>query len=149
MSLTRLSLSLSSLSRLSLSLSPLSLASLSLSPLSFAALSLALCLLEECYLRAPAERLVIYCQTTGVSAAHASHCATYYPVSAAHTNIFRMDSNSTSYQSPQSEGSTCCRTHLSGDEGETFPGKGLFINSQTRPLHANERNQATRKGTGP
>jgi hypothetical protein len=25
-------------------------------------------------------------------------------------------------------------------------GKGLFINSQTRPLHANEGNQATRKG---
>ena len=40
------------------------------------------------------ERLVIYCQTTGVSAAHATHCATYCtPVSAAHTSIFRMDSN--------------------------------------------------------
>ena len=28
-------------------------------------------------------------------------------------------------------------------------GEGLFINSQTRPLHANEGNQATRKGTSP
>ena len=46
------------------------------------------------------ERLVIYCQTTGVSTAHATHCATYhilYPVSAAHTSIFRIDSNFTSY----------------------------------------------------
>ena len=28
-------------------------------------------------------------------------------------------------------------------------GKGLFIKSQTRPIHANEGNQATRKGTSP
>ena len=28
-------------------------------------------------------------------------------------------------------------------------GKGLFINSQTRPLHANEGNQTTRKGISP
>jgi len=28
-------------------------------------------------------------------------------------------------------------------------GKGLFINSQTRPLHANEGKQTRRKGTSP
>ena len=33
------------------------------------------CLMSEVPLHA--ERLVIYCQTTGVSAAHATHCATY------------------------------------------------------------------------
>ena len=34
------------------------------------------------------ERLIIYCQTTSVSAAHATHCVTYmlYPVSTAHTS---------------------------------------------------------------
>jgi len=31
----------------------------------------------------------------------------------------------------------------------TQEGKGLFINSQTRPLHANEGNQTTRKGNSP
>ena len=28
-------------------------------------------------------------------------------------------------------------------------GRGLFVNSQTRPLHASEDNQTTRKGTSP
>ena len=42
----------------------------------------------------PPQRLVIYCQTN--SACYAL-CHILYPVSAAHTNIFRMDSNYTSY----------------------------------------------------
>ena len=38
--------------------------------------------------------------------------------------------------------------HLLGARrGSPKGGKGLFINSQTRPLHANEENQTTRKGT--
>ena len=47
----------------------------------------------------PGERLVIHCRKTSVSAAHATHCATLQPMSAAYMSIFRMDSNSTSYGS--------------------------------------------------
>ena len=36
-------------------------------------------------------------------------------------------------------------SHLLQSEG----GKGVFIDSQTRPLHANEENQMTRKGPSP
>ena len=44
------------------------------------------------------ERLVIYCQTTSVSAAYSDAlCCLLYPVVAALTSIFRMDSKSTSY----------------------------------------------------
>jgi len=38
--------------------------------------------------------------------------------------------------------------HWSASARTCSTGKCLFINSQTRPLHANEGNQATRKGTG-
>jgi len=50
------------------------------------------------YSREEEEILVIYCQTTSVSAAHATHCATYCtPCRPLLRAFFRMDSNSTSY----------------------------------------------------
>jgi len=38
---------------------------------------------------------------------------------------------------------------VGGDARVLAGGKSLFINSQTRPLHAYEGNQTTRKGTSP
>jgi hypothetical protein len=79
-------------------------------------------LLNHPYAHAPQsrERLVMYCQTTSVSAAHSNAlCCLLYPVSAALTSIFRIDSKCTSYRSQEVAAGK--EEGITGRELERFP----------------------------